>query len=303
MGTLFRIVLYAEDEAAARRASDAAFQRIAELDARLSDYRPDSELNRLSRAAGRGPVPVSADLFEVLSAAKAFSERTDGAFDAAAGAITRLWRRARRQGELPDEVELAEAVSVSGSRFMHLDAATRTVRLDRPLRLDLGGVGKGFAADRALERLRAEGVTRALVAAGGDIAVGDPPPGAHGWDVAIAGRPDDPPLVLSHAAVSTSGDLEQWLEVDGVRYSHIVDPRTGRALTTRRLASAIAPDATTSDMLATAASVMSDEEAIRLADALPGAAVRIGRLDTGDAAWVASRRWPRPHARIAHREP
>lgn len=293
MGTLFRIVLYAEGDAAARLASGAAFRRIAELDARLSDYRRDSELNRVVRAAGTGPVAIGDDLFEVLRVSSAFARRTDGAFDVTAGAITRLWRRARRLSELPDRRELEAAAAVSGHRFMHLDPAARTVRLDRPgVRLDLGGVGKGYAADGALDRLREAGVRRALVVAGGDVAAGDPPPGAAGWDVAIAGRAEQPPIALSRSALSTSGDLEQWLEAGGVRYSHIVDPRTGMALTRRRQVSALAADATTSDMLATAASVMDDEEALRLADGTPGAAILIGSIDPEGTNWTCSQRWP-----------
>jgi len=295
MGTLFRLVLYAADDGAARRASGAAFERIAELDARLSDYRPDSELNRVVREAPYRPVAVGPDLFEVLDLSKAFSIRTGGAFDVTAGAVTHLWRRARRLSELPDGDELAAAAALSGYGLMHLDPAARTVRLERAgMRLDLGGIGKGYAADRALEALRSAGVSRALIAAGGDIAAGDPPPDAEGWDVAIAGRLDHPPLRLSQAAVSTSGDLEQWLEAGGVRYSHIVDPRTGRALTRRRLVSALARDATTSDMLATAASVLQDEEALRLAEGTPGAALLMGTIGAdGGVNWVRSGRWPR----------
>jgi thiamine biosynthesis lipoprotein len=292
MGTIFRIVLYAEDESLARGAGGEAFERIAELDARLSDYRADSELNRLVNAAGGAPVPVSDDLFRALAVAQAFAIRTEGAFDVTAGALTRLWRRARRLNTLPDSGELQAALALSGHRLMHLDAEARTVRLERAgLRLDLGGIGKGYAADQALARLRQAGVVRALVAAGGDVAAADPPPDRDGWEVAVAGWSGGP-LTLVRAAVSTSGDREQWLEVNGVRYSHILDPRTGQAVTRPRQVSAMAGDATTSDMLATAASVMSDEDALRLADETAGAAVLIGTIDAGHGvSWLKSGRW------------
>ena len=298
MGTLFRVVLYAADVSLAQSASRGAFERIAELDGRLSDYRSDSELSRVVREAGEAPVAISEDLFEVLSISQAFAIRTRGAFDVTSGAVTRLWRRARRLNELPEDRQLSAATAASGYRFLRLDPAARTVRLERSgMQLDLGGIGKGYAADRALERLRQAGISRALVAAGGDVVAGDPPPDADAWDVVLAGwnggALGERALRLSRAAVSTSGDLEQWLEVDGVRYSHIVDPRTGQALTRRRLVSALAPDATTSDMLATAASVMEDDQAVRLADETPGAAILMWIRDEASGPRpVMSQRWP-----------
>jgi thiamine biosynthesis lipoprotein len=134
------------------------------------------------------------------------------------------------------------------------------------------------------------------------VAAGDAPPGAKGWEVRLAGwdsRPDlQTTLVLSRAAVSTSGDLEQWLDADGVRHSHIVDPRTGRALTERRLVSVIASDATTSDMLATAASVLGAPDAIRLVDETPASAIlMISEGVHGVVRWTASSRWPAPDPR------
>jgi thiamine biosynthesis lipoprotein len=146
--------------------------------------------------------------------------------------------------------------------------------------------------------MREAGVPRALVAAGGDVAAGAPPPGASGWRVSIAPfdghTPPMPAVTVSHAGVSTSGDAEQWVELNGVRYSHILDPRTGRPLTGWRQATVVAPDATTSDMLATAICVLSPAEAVTLADGMPGAAAMRGTTDgSGPVEWVFSRRWPR----------
>jgi thiamine biosynthesis lipoprotein len=295
MGTMFRIVLHATSRSVAERASARAFARIAELDARFSDYRHDSEVNRVSRDAVDRPVEVSGDLFDVLSTAQAMSVQSGGAFDVTAGALTHLWRRARRLGRLPAAADIETARRTSGYDALVLDAAARTVRLlRRGMRLDLGGIGKGYAADAALAELRGAGVTRALVAAGGDIAAGDAPPDAQGWTVRLAafeGEAPGSPLVLVRAAVSTSGDTEQWLEADGVRYSHIVDPRTGRALTERRLASVVARKATTSDMLATAVSVAGVKEGVRLVEGTPGAALLMGVERRGEVEWTASARW------------
>ena len=280
MGTTFRVVLYAGGAGQAERASRAAFDRVADLDRRLSDYREDSELMRASREAVRTPAPVGPDVFRLLSIAQGLATRTHGAFDVTAGALTRLWRRARRQGALPDPAELEAARRTSGYRLMSLGAHDRAIRLARDgVRIDVGGIAKGYAADQALAAIRATGVSRAMVVAGGDMALGDPPPGSCGWRVAIApldpGGAAPPPLELAHAGVSTSGDAEQWLEVGGVRYSHILDPRTGRPLTRHMAVTVVAPDATTSDMLATAVAVLGEREGPRLADDYGAAALMV----------------------------
>jgi FAD:protein FMN transferase len=297
MGTTWRIVMYASTADVASAARRSAFARVGELDARLSDYKQDSELMTVERETRNGAVPVSADLFYVLSSAQAIAMQTAGAFDVTAGALTRLWRRARRLGVLPAQTEIQAARAVSGHDRMWLDAAARCVTLAPGVQLDLGGVAKGFAADEALAQLRRHGLTRALVAGGGDIAVGDAPPASSGWMVDIAGSNDiqasTDSVVLTRSAVSTSGDTEQWLESGGVRYSHILDPRTGHALTGRRLVTVIAPNAITSDMLATAASVLSVADAVRLVEATPGAAMRMGtRASGGDPTWLTTDRWP-----------
>src|SRR5207302_797818 len=187
MGTLFRIVLYAPDAESARAASDAAFRRIAELDDIMSDYQPASELMQLCARAGGPPVGVSEDLFRVLAAAQDLAERSDGAFDVTVGPVVRLWRRARRRHELPDPDRLAKALELVGYQKVRLDPKARAAQLLKPgMLLDLGGIAKGYAADEALATLKRYGIESALVAGGGDMAVGSPPPGKAGWRIAIA---------------------------------------------------------------------------------------------------------------------
>ena len=276
MGTEVRIVLYASTAEAANNASEAAFARIAQLDDELSDYRESSEVMRLSRQAGSGPVKVSDDLFRVLHASQQLSRRSGGAFDVTVGPLSVIWRRARRQSEMPDPTRLADARRLVGSDYLVLDDDRRTARLIAPgMQLDLGGIAKGFAADEAADVLQEHGIAAALIAAGGDIVVSDPPPGADGWHVAIASGFDvSPPrhLTLHRAAVSTSGDAEQFVALDGVRYSHIIDPRTGLAITGRRSVTIVARDGTTSDGLATAVAVLGWENGLRLVDSMPGVA-------------------------------
>lgn len=292
MGTLFRITLYAGNAGDAQAGFQAAFSRIRELDDALSDYKPDNELMRVCRSAYRKPVPVSADLFTVLARAQKLARQTGGAFDVTAGPVIRVWRDARRQRALPDSGRLREAREHSGYRFLRLDESARTVELMRPdMQLDLGAIAKGYAADQALAALRALGIRRALVAASGDLAIADAPPGKAGWRVGID-LPNAPAgdfsrvEELRHAGVSTSGDTEQYAEIGGVRYSHIVDPLKGQSLTRRVGASVVASSGMESDSLSTALCVIAArsgiDAAIEFARKQPGVSARIVlRTDTG----------------------
>ncbi|MFO1451303.1 MAG: FAD:protein FMN transferase [Opitutaceae bacterium] len=274
MGTLFRIVLYAPPGVDGSAAAKAAFARVEALNRVLSDYDPESEAMRLCREPAGATVPVSTDLFSVLTQARNLAVASGGAFDVTLGPLTLLWRTSRRSGVLPDPVSLAAARDASGFAHLHLDEARRSVRLQRTgMRLDFGGIAKGFAADAALAVLAQHGVARALVAASGDLALGEPPPGKEGWTVALEpfGSPSDPPptLVLANAGVSTSGDTEQSVTLGGVRYSHIVDPATGLGLTRRVAVTVVARQATLTDGLATACSVLDADRTRALVEALP----------------------------------
>lgn len=262
MGTLFRIKLYAADAQQANIAFRAAFDRIAELDATLSDYKPESELNRAGRTAVGHPEPVGEDLFRVLAASQKLAEETDGAFDVTLGPVIRLWREGRKNHSLPDTAALLEAGARCGYRKLHLDLANHTVTFDQPgMQLDVGGIAKGDAADQALEALARLGIRSALVAASGDLAFGDPPPGERGWKIGVDSR-DRPEadftsvLELHNAAVSTSGDAEQGLDIDGKRYSHIIDPVTRMGLTSRITVTIVAPSGIEADGMSTAVSVL-----------------------------------------------
>lgn len=298
MGTRFRIVLYAADKATADRAAKTAFARIAELDGIMSDYKPASELMRLCKKAGGEPVKVGEELFFVLSKAQSLSKRSDGAFDVTVGPVVRLWRRARKTHEMPDAAELARARELVGYEKMKLNEKNRTVQLQKPgMLLDLGGIAKGYSADEALAVLKKYNVTRALVAAGGDIAVSDTPPDAAGWKVGIAplDNPEKTPerfLILKAAAVSTSGDVEQHVEIGGKRYSHIVDPRTGIGLVGRNSVTVVARRGIDADSLTKVVSVLGPERGLPIIEATPDAAVLVvSQTETGTQT-VASKRFP-----------
>ena len=272
MGVRVRIILYAPDESTAMRACEAAFNRIAQLEDIMSDYRPSSELMQLCARAGGPPVKVSDDLFFVLQYAQALSKRTNGAFDVTVGPYVQLWRQARKTGRLPSTEALQSARKLVGWWKMRLNSEAKTVQLLVPgMQLDLGGIAKGYILDCALATLKKHGIASALIEAGGDIVVGDAPPGERGWRIEIANAsPDKRMVILANSAISSSGDVEQYVEFNGKRYSHIVDPRTGLGLTTRIAVTVIAPNGITSDSLATALCVLGEEEGMKLIRSIPG---------------------------------
>ena len=263
MGSEFRIVVHSADSSVVRVAARAAFARARDLDARLSDWRSDSELSRLSKIAGVDSCArVSPDLLYVLGRGQEFAIASEGSFDMTIGPMSRLWRWGRRRGQLASQARLRHAREAVGYRKLVVDSARQCVRLTAPeMRLDLGGIAKGYAADEMLRTLKAHGLTMALIDAGGDIVVGDPPPGSHGWLVQVStvdesGRVVQESLRLTNAAVASSGDAYRYLEIDGIRYSHILDPMTGYGITVRRLVTAVARSAIEADALASAISVM-----------------------------------------------
>jgi thiamine biosynthesis lipoprotein len=283
MGTLVRVVVYTPDEHSARRAFRAAFDRIAALDHTLSDYRPDSELKQLASQAAGQAVPVSPDLFAVLHAAQDLAQVTGGAFDVTQGPVIQLWRDARRTGRSPDQPALQEAAGRSGFGKVILDQAQHTVTLAvSGMALDVGGIGKGYAASEALEVVAALGVRSALVAVSGDLAFSDAPPGQRGWRVSIhSGDPSEAPvaqaLELTHAAVSTSGNSAQHVDIDGRRYSHIINPAAGHGLLDDLTVAIIASHGLEADGLATAVSVLGPDRGLALVESRPGTEALITR--------------------------
>ncbi|HTI71603.1 MAG TPA: FAD:protein FMN transferase [Candidatus Limnocylindria bacterium] len=272
MGLPFRIVLYATNHASAHQVSEAAFGRIAELNAIMSDYEENSELSRLSRTSGTGQaIPVSPDLWRVLERGQKISSESDGAFDVTVGPLVQVWKRARRQRELPEPARLQAALEASGWKKLELDSQRRTARLlVSQMKLDLGGIAKGYALDEAASVIKRSGISRYLVSGGGDMAVGDAPPGAKGWKVEIGlidatNAPAACFVWLHNAALATSGDTFQRAEINGVRYSHIVNPHTGYGLTNHSVVTVIGPNVFIADPLTKAMSILDPVEGIALA--------------------------------------
>jgi len=283
MGSPFTITIVSGDSLGAARAATAAFRLVDSLNAILSDYIDGSEINRLSAVSGQDRwVHVSPPLFDILRRAQEAATLTRGSYDITIGPVVRLWRKARRTGIPPSASDIKTALTHTGYRFLHLDTAKQTVWLERPgMQLDVGGLGKGFVAAAALRQLRQAGFSSAMVNAGGKIVTGD-----RKWIIGINAPGEKQRLLpiylsLENNSVATSGDIYQYMEWRGKRYSHIIDPHTGIGLTRRRNVTAIAPDGTTADWLATACSILSWRRSLKLIKNIPGAALLVTEMKHG----------------------
>ncbi|MCC6425435.1 MAG: alpha-L-fucosidase [Phycisphaerales bacterium] len=293
MGTKATVTLYAPDANQASDAAAAAFDRLAALDEVMSDYRSDSELMRLCAKAGTGPVRISDDLLEVLSTADRVRLASAGAFDVRVGPLVALWRTARQTGQLPDADHQRIARQLAAGD-LSLDPAARTASLSLPgMKLDLGGIGKGFAAAKARDLLVARGFASCMVALSGDIAVGNPPPGQTAWRLDLDGGVSQRQAILlpPYHSVSTAGDVEQSIQIAGARYSHIIDPRIGMGSDRRGAATVISTDGALADALDDALYLHGPAAAPTLLNAFPGVialveekadADRIERFSTPD---------------------
>lgn len=263
MGVQFQLVAYASSLAEVRQAFGQAQTRAEELDQIFSDYKTDSESRRLVERPPGVPSEVSPDLYWLISESQRKSVESQGAFDITIGPVVRLWRLARKRHRLPDAEELQEAMRCVGSEKILLGEPHRVTLAVKGSRLDFGGIAKGYAADECLKILIEAGLPASMVDASGNLALGDPPPGQTGWKVAIAsfGEPNrtEQSLELSRCGVSTSSDAQQATEIDGRRYSHIIDPRTGQALTESHSITVIARNAMDADAWSTALSVLGPE--------------------------------------------
>jgi thiamine biosynthesis lipoprotein len=297
MAAPVKLALYSDNEGAANRAAQAVYARFAELNRVLSDYDPESELSRLSHSSPHATaVPVSDPLWLLLERSYQLSEETAGAFDVTVGPLVRLWRRARRQGEFPSDERLNDARAAVGYQSMKLDPKRHTAQLLRPkMQLDLGGIAMGYAVDEGMAILKQHGITSAMIDASGDIGVSNPPPGKRGWRLGLVPlEMNGPPtkfLLLANAAVTTSGDAFQFVELAGKRYSHIVDPKTGLGMTDHSAVTVVAPDCMTADSLATAISALGPQAGLKLADKCADVAVYIVRGSHKPPEQFESSRW------------
>ena len=234
MGTTFSVVLYGSDTASMKQAIDAAFDEAHRLDALLSNYLPESEWSRINREAAAHPVQVSPESFRLISDCIEYSRASEGTFDLTVGPLMRAWGFFAGEHHVPSPGQIREALEIVGYQHVQLNALEGTVRFDRPgVEIDPGGVGKGYAVDRMVAILRAQGFRNALVAASGSsiFGLGNPPDEPRGWPISIADpwdhRKNAAQVFLKDMSLSTSGTAEKSFRAGGHRYSHIMDPRRG----------------------------------------------------------------------------
>jgi len=260
MGTDVTLVIDADECEELQTAVGKTFAEGHRLNNILSDWEADSELSILSRSSKYGEYQrVSNELFEVLSFSRKLSKQTDGAFDITIGPLSRLWRIARHQKKLPSQYKIDQCLSRTGYEKLELLESNQSARLtQKNMVLDLGAVAKGYIADQMLAVLQDAGFSRSLIDAGGDLTIGDAPRFKKGWSVKIGGlaNSNSKTIELSNCAVATSGDLEQFLEINGNVYSHIINPLTGYGLEGRAQVSIVAENGMLADALASACLVL-----------------------------------------------
>ena len=300
MGSPFTIILYTTDSISAGSITQHCFELVDSLVMIFSDYIDSSELNRLCARAGKpgDPFVCSAPLFDILRQSQYAFQQSSGSFDITLGPITRLWRKARKEKIFPSEAQVKTQLACTGFNKLVLDTNTHTARLQQQgMQLDLGGIGQGYIAQQVIDYLKKQQVTNALVDVSGDIVCTGKPPGSKGWTVAVnvpesADELLPGQLLISNYAVTTSGDVYQFMEHDGKKYSHIVDPATGYGITSQRNVTVIARDGTLADWLTKACSILSIGKAKKLAHRL-GASVLIAEMKNGKVQYHYSRGFTR----------
>ena len=305
MGSPLNITLYAGDSTKANQIATEAYKIVDSLNLIYSDYLENSELNLLSKKSGTNEfTKVSHALWDILNLSIKASQKSKGTYDITVGSIIKLWRQARKEKVLPDKNMLKNTIQSVGYQHIILDSMTHAVKLLQPnTQLDLGGIAKGYVAQVIVDFCRNKGIEKVLVDAGGDLAMAEAPPAPRGGAFSSESSSVVPPLgvrglrigitipnseeliprylILQNQAVATSGNMYQYVEINGKRYSHIVNPHTGLGVTHQRNVTVIAPDGATADWLATACSVLSVRKALKLIKSMPNCELLMAEIQKG----------------------
>jgi FAD:protein FMN transferase len=278
MGSHLDMVVYAPNQQTAQKVMEAGLDEVERLVAVLSNYHPNSEISRLCASPPNQRFEVSEDLARVIMHSRRWHAWSNGKFDITVGPLTQLWRNSRKRKELPGDSEIAEAKLRCGwdaveTGFEQGDAPKWILLREPGMILDLSGIAVGYIVDRAFEKMVNLGPFPIMINAGGDIRVGQPPVGKEGWKITVSGLGKDSPpianLILKDCAVTTSGDLVQFVEIDGRRYSHFIDPDLGAPIERRQSVTAIATTTVDADAGATALAVLGMDQAMESFDAMP----------------------------------
>jgi thiamine biosynthesis lipoprotein len=293
MGSVFEIEVVTEPgrEDWASEQIEHAIQEIKRIEGVISSWDPDSETSRINKLAGIEPVKVDRELFELITRSLYLSELSQGAFDITYASMDRVWKFDGSMDREPSDEEIEGSVSLVGFQDVVIDEGKETVFLQRPgMRIGFGAIGKGYAADKAAGLLMSTGVRSGVINASGDMFVWGSHPGGGPWKIGIA-DPDSRNnivawLEITDVAIVTSGNYEKFVEIEGQKYSHIIDPRSGWPVTGLKSVTVIAPSAEFADALATALFVMGPEAGIYLVDQLDG--VECLFIDENDKIWQSA---------------
>jgi len=271
MGSPLNIIFYAQDSVNANKLARTCFELIDSLNHIFSNYDSSSELTSINNNAGIAKNIASPLMWELIMQSKEAYFKSKGAYNIAMGPLTQLWRTARRLKQFPSQVQIKNKLILCNFNKIQLNDFDHSIYLTaKGMQLDFGGIGKGYIAQKVVDYLKKEGITTSLVDAGGDIVLGDAPPNKKGWTVGVnqPEKADDllpEKLQLHNLSVATSGDVYQFIEHNGKKYSHIIDPSTGYGVTSLRNVTVIANDGALADWLATACSILPINEAKKLA--------------------------------------
>ncbi|SDG22040.1 thiamine biosynthesis lipoprotein [Dyadobacter soli] len=269
MGSLFDITVVAEDSALANAAIDRAETEISRIEDLISEWRPGTQVSEVNRNAGLRPVKVDREVFGLTQRAVRYAKLTGGAFDVSIAAMDRLWRYDGSMTALPDSAAIRRSVANVGYRHIVLDSIHSTIYLAKPgMKIGFGSIGKGYAADKCRELLQSGGITGGIVNASGDLAAWGAQPGGEPWAIGIRnpfkGGGMLKVLKIRTGAVATSGSYEKYAEIDGKRYSHIIDPRTGYPSSELTSVTVTGPSAEFANFLSTSIMVVGSREGRKL---------------------------------------
>lgn len=270
MGNTFELTAVAEDGALAQHTIQLAIAEIRRIEALLTTFNDNSQTNQINRSAGIAPVEVDREVFDLIARSVKISELTDGAFDLTYGSIDkRLWNFDQSMTQLPDKATARSLVRLINYRNMILDGKNSTVMLkEKGMRIGFGGIGKGYAADRAKVVMQREGISSGIVNASGDLITWGTRADGQSWKVGIV-HPDNKRLPFSHMevqdiAIATSGNYEKFVMINGKKYSHTINPRTGLPVTGIKSVTIFSPNAELADAMATPVTIMGVKAGVHL---------------------------------------
>ncbi len=269
MGTTFRIIFYTDDQELARKIFRKCGLRLEQLDQVFSDYRTNSEAHKISNSSCSGKwQDVSDDMWSVLSTAVTLGKASNGVFDVSIGPLSKLWRHAIRRKKMPDASDLKMAKNKVGLHLIELDEQKKRVKLKTSgMQLDFGAIAKGYAVDELYHLLKSEELSSILIDGGGDLRVGNAPPGEAGWKIHLSSNGET--MYYTDRAIASSGSTFRYLNHEGATYSHIVNPLTGRGVIDGQIVTVAAKDCSIADAFASIAFILGKEKVVEIVNLFP----------------------------------